>query len=42
VGLQQALRADDNAIIGNQLLVADFKLFTAFGTSPAHILGFRL
>ena len=39
--LQQALRADDHAIIGNQLLVADFQLFPAFRTSPAHCLGFR-
>lgn len=35
-GLQQALRADDHAIIGDQLLVADFQLLAAFGTGPAH------
>ena len=36
VGLQQALRADDHAVIGYELLVADFQFFTAFWTSPAH------
>jgi hypothetical protein len=30
------LRADDHAIIGDQLLVADFQLLAAFGTGPAH------
>ena len=39
--LQQALRADDHAIISNQLLVADFQLFPAFRTGPAHCLGVR-
>ena len=38
VGLQQALRADNDAVVGDELLVADLQFLTAFGTSPAHSL----
>lgn len=34
--LQQTLRAHDHAIVGNELLVADFQFFTAFRAGPAH------
>jgi len=37
-GLQQALRANDDAVVGDETLVADFELFTAFWTGPAHSL----
>ena len=36
--LQQALRAHNHAVIGNELLVADFQFFSAFRTSPAHYI----
>lgn len=36
MGLQQALRADNHAVIGDELLVADFQLFAAFWAGPAH------
>ena len=39
--LQQALRADNHTVVGDELLVADIQLFTAFRTGPAHILGVR-
>ena len=34
--LQQTLRANDDTIVGDELLIADVQLFTAFRTSPAH------
>jgi hypothetical protein len=36
VGLQQALRADNHAIVGDKLLVADFKFLATLATGPAH------
>ena len=36
VGLQQALRADNHAVVGDELLVADVQFFPAFWASPAH------